>query len=62
MGDGSWESVGKNRRCPQFPSWEEMKVLEWKPRFAAVFVLLTLIVVAAIASGYVEFLFDNWEW
>jgi len=37
-------------------------VLEWKPRFAAVFVLLTLIGVAAIASGYLEFVFDNWEW
>jgi len=37
-------------------------VLEWKPRFAAVFVLLTLLVVAAIASGYVEFICDNWEW
>ena len=45
-----------------FPSWEERKVLEWKPRFAAVFVLLTLVVVAAIASGYVEFIADNWEW
>jgi hypothetical protein len=38
------------------------KVLEWKPRFAAVFVVLTLVVVAAIASGYFEFVFDNWEW
>jgi len=37
-------------------------VLEWKPRFAAVFVLLMLIVVAALASGYFEFLLDNWEW
>ena len=37
-------------------------MLEWKPRFAAVFVLLTLIVVAAIASGYFEFVLDNWEW
>jgi len=37
-------------------------VLEWKPRFVAVLVLLTLVVVAAIASGYAEFVFDNWEW
>jgi len=37
-------------------------VLEWKPRFAAVLVLLTLLVVAAMASGYVEFICDNWEW
>ena len=37
-------------------------MLEWKPRFAAVLVLLTLLVVAAIASGYAEFVFDNWEW
>jgi hypothetical protein len=29
---------------------------------AAVFVLLTLLVVAAITSGYFEFVFDNWEW
>jgi hypothetical protein len=43
-------------------SWEEVTVLEWKPRFAAVFVLLMLIVVAALASGYFEFLLDNWEW
>lgn len=37
-------------------------MLEWKPRFAAVFVLFTLLVIAAIASGYVQFIFDNWEW
>jgi hypothetical protein len=37
-------------------------VLEWKPRFAAVLVVLTLVVVAAISSGYVELVFDNWEW
>jgi preprotein translocase subunit Sec61beta len=46
----------------KFFEWEEVNVLEWKPRFAAVFVLLTLVVVAAIASGYFEFVFDNWEW
>jgi len=44
------------------PSWEEVTVLEWKPRFYAVLVLVTLVVVAAIASGYMEFVFDNWEW
>ena len=37
-------------------------MLEWKPRFVAVLVLLTLVLVAAIASGYAEFVFDNWEW
>jgi hypothetical protein len=37
-------------------------VLEWKPRFIAVSVVLMLVVVAAIASGYVGFIFDNWEW
>jgi hypothetical protein len=37
-------------------------VLEWKPRFAAVLVLVMLIVVAAIASGYVQLIADNWEW
>jgi len=25
-------------------------------------VVLTLVLVAALASGYVQFLFDNWEW
>jgi len=43
--------VGRNR-----------KVLEWKPRFTAVLILLTLLVVAAIASGYLELIADNWEW
>jgi hypothetical protein len=62
MGDGSTGQAGKNRRCPQFPSWEESKVLEWKPRFTAVFVLFALLVVAAIASGYLELIADNWEW
>lgn len=37
-------------------------MLEWKPRFIAVLVLLTLVMVAAIASGYAEFILDNWEW
>ena len=37
-------------------------MLEWKPRFIAVLVLLTLVLVAAIASGYAEFILDNWEW
>lgn len=37
-------------------------MLEWKPRFAAVLVLVMLIVVAAIASGYVQLIADNWEW
>jgi hypothetical protein len=43
-------------------TWEETKVLEWKPRFAAVLVVLTLIVTAALASGYAEWILDNWEW
>ncbi len=37
-------------------------MLEWKPRFTAVLILLTLLVVAAIASGYLELIADNWEW
>lgn len=37
-------------------------MLEWKPRFAAVLVVLTLIVTAALASGYAEWILDNWEW
>lgn len=43
-------------------TWEETKVLEWKPRFAAVLVVLALVLTAALASGYAEWLFDNWEW
>jgi len=37
-------------------------VLEWKPRLAAVLVVLTLVVAAAVASGYLELIADNWEW
>ena len=43
-------------------TWEETNVLEWKPRFTAILVVLTLVLTAAIASGYTEWLFDNWEW
>jgi hypothetical protein len=42
--------------------WEETIVLEWKPRFTAILVVLTLVLTAAIASGYAELFFDNWEW
>ena len=43
-------------------TWEETKVLEWKPRFTAVLVVLVLVLTAALASGYAEWFFDNWEW
>jgi hypothetical protein len=43
-------------------TWEETKVLEWKPRFTAILVVLTLVLTAAVASGYAEWFFDNWEW
>lgn len=43
-------------------TWEETTVLEWKPRFTAVLVVLTLVLTAALASGYAEWFFDNWEW
>jgi len=43
-------------------TWEETKVLEWKPRFIAILVVLTLVLTAALASGYAEWFFDNWEW
>jgi hypothetical protein len=43
-------------------TWEETNVLEWKPRFTAVLVVLTLVLTAALASGYAEWFFDNWEW
>ena len=37
-------------------------MLEWKPRFTAILIVLTLVLTAALASGYAELLFDNWEW
>jgi hypothetical protein len=43
-------------------TWEETKVLEWKPRFTAVLVVLVLVLTAALASGYAQWFFDNWEW
>jgi hypothetical protein len=43
-------------------TWEETNVLEWKPRFTAILVVLTLVLTAALASGYAEWFFDNWEW
>ena len=43
-------------------TWEETKVLEWKPRFTAILVVLTFALTAALASGYAEWFFDNWEW
>ena len=43
-------------------TWEETTVLEWKPRFTAILVLVALVLTAALASGYAEWLFDNWEW
>jgi hypothetical protein len=36
------------------------KVLEWKPRFVAVLVVLVLVL--TVATGYAEWFFDNWEW
>jgi hypothetical protein len=56
---GRWARIALVRSSQ---SWEEVTVLEWKPRFAAVLVLVMLIVVAAIASGYVQLIADNWEW
>ena len=38
------------------------KVLEWKPRVIAVLVVLALVLTAALASGYAQWFFDNWEW
>ena len=43
-------------------TWEETNVLEWKPRFIAILVVLVLVLTAALASGYAEWVFDNWEW
>jgi hypothetical protein len=43
-------------------TWEETNVLEWKPRFTAILVVLMLVLTAALASGYAEWFFDNWEW
>lgn len=35
-------------------------MLEWKPRFVAVLVVLALVL--TVASGFAEWVFDNWEW
>jgi hypothetical protein len=63
MGDYLGYRGRKNRCCPHISlTWEETKVLEWKPRFTAILVVLTLVLTAALASGYAEWFFDNWEW
>ena len=59
----TWRSVAWKIACARTSlTWEEAKVLEWKPRFIAILVVLTLVLTAALASGYAELLFDNWEW
>jgi hypothetical protein len=35
-------------------------VLEWKPRLVAVLVVLALVL--TVASGFAEWVLDNWEW
>jgi hypothetical protein len=62
MGDYLAPRALDNRACPPHLTWEETIVLEWKPRFTAILVVLTLVLTAAIASGYAEWFFDNWEW
>jgi hypothetical protein len=62
MGDYLGPGGRKNRVARTSLTWEETKVLEWKPRFTAILVVLTLVLTAALASGYAELLFDNWEW
>ena len=62
MGDGCSLRAGNNRLVRSLHRREELKLLEWKPRLAAVLVVLTLVVTAAIASGYLELIADNWEW
>lgn len=62
MGDGLAVGCRDNRLCQQFSDLGGTKVLEWKPRFAAVLVVLALVVTAALASGYAELILDNWEW
>jgi hypothetical protein len=37
-------------------------MLEWKPRLIAALLVLTLVMAAAVASGYFELLVSNWEW
>ena len=55
-------AVGRIAVARTYLTWEETKVLEWKPRFTAILVVLTLVLTAALASGYAEWFFDNWEW
>lgn len=59
----TWPSAaGRIAFARTSPTWEETKVLEWKPRFIAILVVLTLVLTAALASGYAEWVIDNWEW
>jgi hypothetical protein len=62
LGDYLAPCARENRACPHLLTWEETNVLEWKPRFTAILVVLTLVLTAALASGYAEWFFDNWEW
>ena len=55
-------AVGRIAFARSSLTWEETKVLEWKPRFTAILVVLTLALTATLASGYAEWFFDNWEW
>ena len=58
----TWRSRPGRIALSALLTWEETIVLEWKPRFTAILVVLTLVLTAAIASGYAELFFDNWEW
>ena len=61
MGDYSAFSTGNNRPSPHRRFGRRQQVLEWKPRFIAV--ALVLIAVAVVA-GFVELdtIINNWEW
>jgi hypothetical protein len=60
MGDYSTFSTGHNR-CVRNLRLEERTVLEWRPRVIA---LVLVLIVVAIAAGFVDFgtVVDNWEW
>ena len=52
---------GDNRISALFDLGRTLKMLEWKPRLITLLVVLVLLA-AALASGYLDLIVDNWEW
>ena len=60
-GDGRRMTPGDNRISALFDLGRTLKMLEWKPRLITLLVVLVLLA-AALASGYLDLIVDNWEW